>query len=178
VSIVDPIIIGVSCLAAFFDLRLRRIPNWLIGFGLAAGIVLSAYQGPRFVLLSLLGFAAGIGLLIVPFALGWIGAGDVKYLGVVGALLGVGMLPRIFFYSALVAGLIAILFLAAGVVHTTGFRKQWNELKTVVLSMGRILPEPVAIRASGRGSVPWGVAFAIGTVFAYYFDNQGRWAGF
>jgi prepilin peptidase CpaA len=148
-------------------------------FGLSAGIVLSAYQGPRFVLLSALGFITGVGLLIVPFAFGWIGAGDVKYLGVIGMLLGVGMLPRVFFYSALVAGLITVLYFVMGVFHATGFRQQWNEFKTVILSMGRILPEPVVIQSRRQGgSVPWGVAFAIGTVFAYYFDNQGRWAGF
>jgi len=26
--------------------------------------------------------------------------------------------------------------------------------------------------------VPWGVAFAAGTIFAYYVDHNGRWAGF
>jgi prepilin peptidase CpaA len=37
-------------------------------------------------MLSVLGFFVGVGLLILPFAFGWIGAGDVKYLGVIGAL--------------------------------------------------------------------------------------------
>jgi hypothetical protein len=26
--------------------------------------------------------------------------------------------------------------------------------------------------------VPWGVAFAVGTIIAYYFDDKGTWAGF
>ncbi len=58
-----------------------------------------------------LGIVVGIAVLILPFALGWIGAGDVKFFGVVGALLGVSWLPRVFFYSALVAGVIAIGYL-------------------------------------------------------------------
>jgi prepilin peptidase CpaA len=130
-------------------------------------------------MLSVLGFFVGVGLLILPFAFGWIGAGDVKYLGVIGALLGVGMLPRVFFYSALVAGSMALVYLAAGIGRASGFRDHWGGIKTAILTMGQILPEPVS-RQSARqgGSVPWGVAFAAGTIFAYYFDNNGRWAGF
>jgi prepilin peptidase CpaA len=178
VVILDIIIVLVSGLAAFFDYRLRRIPNWLIAFGLTSAIVLSAFQGIHLVTLSILGFIVGIALLLLPFAFGWIGAGDVKYLGVVGALLGVGLLPRVFFYSALAAGLIAIGYLAMG-VGNSNFREQWTNIKTVVLSMGHIFPEPVSIQARQKGgSVPWGVAFAAGTIFAYYVDHNGRWAGF
>ena len=176
--ILDIIIVLVSGLAAFFDYRLRRIPNWLIGFGLTSGIVLSAFQGIHLVTLSILGFIVGIAFLLLPFAFGWIGAGDVKYLGVVGALLGVGLLPRVFFYSALAAGLIAVCYLAVG-VGNSNFREQWTNIKTVIISMGQILPEPVSIQARQQGgSVPWGVAFAAGTIFAYYVDHTGRWAGF
>ena len=176
--ILDIIIVVVSGLAAFFDYRLRRIPNWLIAFGLASGIVLSAFQGIHLVALSVLGFIVGIASLLLPFAFGWIGAGDVKYLGVVGALLGVGLLPRVFFYSALAAGLIAIGYLAKG-IGNSNFREQWANVKIVVISMGHILPESVAIQARQKGgSVPWGVAFAAGTIFAYYVDHSGRWAGF
>jgi len=130
-------------------------------------------------MLSILGFFVGVGLLILPFAFGWIGAGDVKYLGVVGALLGVGMLPRVFLYSALVAGAIALVYLAAGIGRTSNFREHWSDIKTAILSMGQILPEPVSRQSRPQGgSVPWGVAFAAGTIFAYYIDYQGRWAGF
>lgn len=176
--ILDIIIVLVSVLAASFDYRLRRIPNWLIAFGLTSGIVLSAFQGIHFVTLSILGFIVGIGLLLLPFAFGWIGAGDVKYLGVVGALLGVGWLPRVFFYSALAAGLITLGYLAVG-IGNSNFREQWTNVKTAIISMGQILPEPVSIQARHNGgSVPWGVAFAAGTIFAYYVDHNGRWAGF
>jgi prepilin peptidase CpaA len=179
VALLDVIIVLVSCLAAFFDYRLRKIPNWLIAFGLAAGLALSAIHGLHPVMLSILGFVVGVGVLILPFAFGWIGAGDVKYLGVVGALLGVGLLPRVFFYSALVAGAIAVTYLALGIGTTVSFKEQWTGLKTALISMGRILPEPVTIQ-SGRsgGSVPWGVAFAAGTLLAYYLDRDGRLAGF
>lgn len=169
----------VSGFSAFFDLRIRKIPNWLIAMGLTLGMILNALRGMHDLVQSLIGFVVGIAVLIVPFALGWIGAGDVKFFGVVGALLGASWLPRVFFYSALAAGLIAFFYLAVGMARPSRFKDIWLDMKTLILTMGRVLPEPVQMRTIQRGgSVPWGVAFAAGTIIAYYFDPTGRWAGF
>jgi prepilin peptidase CpaA len=178
-NLTDAAIFCVSCLSAFFDLKIRRIPNWLIGLGLICGVVLNAFQGSHYLIQSLLGFVVGVAALLLPFALGWIGAGDVKYFGVVGALLGVSWLPRVFFYSAVIAGLIALGYVAMGLASISRFKNFWLDIKAVVLSMGNILPDPVGVKASVPGnSVPWGVAFAAGTFIAYYLDPSGRWAGF
>ena len=134
-------------------------------------------QGANHLVQSLLGFLIGIMVLVFPFALGWIGAGDVKFFGVVGAILGVSWLPRVFFYSALVAGVIAILYLASGLANFSRMRSFWLDIRTAFLSMGTVLPDPVYVRTRGT-SVPWGVAFAGGTIIAYYFDPNGQWAGF
>ncbi|MGH8545502.1 MAG: prepilin peptidase, partial [Gammaproteobacteria bacterium] len=89
ISIFDLSIIIVTGLAVFFDLTVRRIPNWLILFGLTSALLLNAMHGLGPFTHSVLGFFAGIAVLIFPFALGWLGAGDVKYFAVVGAFLGV-----------------------------------------------------------------------------------------
>lgn len=178
-AISDTFILFISGLSAFFDLRLRRIPNWLIGFGLLSGITLNAIQGSAQLVGSVVGFAVGVAVLVLPFAFGWMGAGDVKFFGVVGALLGVSLLPRVFFYSALVAGVIAFGYLAVGLAKLTRFKAFWLDVKTAVLSLGYVLPDPVYVRTrESHGSVPWGVAFAAGTIIAYYIDRTGRWAGF
>jgi len=178
-TLFDVVIFSVSGLSAFFDLRIRRIPNWLIAIGLICGVVLNAFHGSHYLIQSILGFLVGVVVLIVPFALGWIGAGDVKYLGVVGSLLGVSWLPRVFFYSALVAGIIAVGYLAVGLARISRFRGLWLDIKTAVLSMGHVLPVAVNMKTNEQGaSVPWGVAFAAGTIIAYYFDPTGRWAAF
>ena len=128
---------------------------------------------------SLGGFVVGILVLLLPFALGWIGAGDVKFFGVLGALLGVTKLPRVFFYSALVAGVIALGYLVSGRSKTTQFSDLWADTKIAIMSFGHILPAPVYQRTRIEdNSVPWGVAFALGTIIAYYIDDAGRWAGF
>ena len=169
----------ISSLSAFFDLRIRKIPNWLVLFGAASGIVLNGFHGLNPLLQSIAGLVAGVAVLLLPFALGWIGAGDVKFFGVVGALLGVSWLPRIFFYSALVAGFIAVTYLIFGIARPARIKDLWSDLRLVALSLGRVVPDPVHKRSEERGhSVPWGVAFAIGTIIAYYLDHMGQWAGF
>jgi prepilin peptidase CpaA len=175
----DAIIFLVSGLAAFFDLKLRRIPNWLIVSGLLCGVVLNYFHGDGRWLQSVFGFLVGVAVLVLPFAFGWIGAGDVKFFGVIGALLGISWLPRVFFYSALVAGVIAFGYLAAGLASFSRLKSYWLDIKTAVLSLGNVLPGPGPGRSRGAdGSVPWGVAFAAGMIIAYYFDPNGRWSGF
>lgn len=174
----DFAILSVSGLSAFFDCKFRRIPNWLILFGAACGVTLNALQSAGLLVQSLLGFIVGVAVLLVPFAMGWIGAGDVKFFGVAGSLLGVSWLPRVFFYSAIAAGVIAVVYLAVGGGRFTLFKQTVADLKIAVLSMGQVLPEPVQKRSKEQGSVPWGVAFAVGMIIAYYIDPSGQFAGF
>jgi Flp pilus assembly protein protease CpaA len=161
---------------------MRRIPNWIIAFGLVVGLLLNASQGFSQLSHSVTGFISGIAIFIVPFALGWMGAGDVKYFGVVGALLGVGWLPRVLFYSILAAGFLAVGYVVIG-WSNCGFRgfvkNAWTDCKLVICSFGRVLPDSIGKKtAKGADSVPWGVAIGAGTIVAYYFDPTGRWAGF
>jgi prepilin peptidase CpaA len=178
-SPLDFSILLVTALSVFFDLMVRRIPNWIIAFGLAGGLLLNGSQGFAQFSHSLLGFIGGIAVFIVPFALGWMGAGDVKYFGVVGALLGVEWLPRVLFYSILTAGVLAIASVAIGRFNSGSLKAAWTDCKLAILSLGRVLPDSIGKRtAKGADSVPWGVAIGAGTLVAYYFDPTGRWAGF
>jgi len=169
----------IGSLSAFFDLTLRRIPNWLIAIGVASGLTIHAFDGSAVFVQSLLGLIIGIAVLVFPFAMGWIGAGDVKYFGVTGALLGAMLLPRIFFYSALVAGLIAVGSVLLGRIRFFSFKQIWLELKIAIISGGNVLPSSMRERSTNpHESTPWGVAFAVGSLIAYYIDPKGKWAGF
>jgi prepilin peptidase CpaA len=178
-TILEYLLVLISSLSAFFDLKVRKIPNWLIVFGATSGIALNGYHGLSSFYQSVAGLIIGIAVLLLPFAFGWIGAGDVKFFGVIGALLGISWLPRVFFYSALAAGLIAIVCVATGASRLGSLSGMWTDLKLGIVSLGKILPQPVAEQSKRAGhSVPWGVAFAVGTIIAYYFDHMGQWAGF
>ena len=96
------VLIGVLVPAMYTDLRSSRIPNWLtfpaMGIALLGHIWLGGLQGAIF---SLLGLWAGLGLFLILYISGSIGAGDVKLMAAVGAIMG----P----YGALISGLLAMM---------------------------------------------------------------------
>lgn len=167
----------VIVLAAVFDIKERRIPNWIILFGLIAGLVLGAFQSSTQLIFNVAGFFAGMMALMIPFAFGWMGAGDVKLFAAVGGLVGYKALPRVFFYSCIVAGTIALIALAFGRARQMSFKHLWTDCKFMILTFGTRLPQSKPLD-SGAYSVPWGVAIGAGTIMAYYLDPSGTWAGF
>jgi prepilin peptidase CpaA len=100
---------GGLAAAAVWDIRTRRVPNGL-NLGLAgSGLVVAlAHDAP---LASLLGALTGLGLLLIPFARGWVGAGDVKLLAAVGAWLGVERTVYCALAGAVFGGALAVVFL-------------------------------------------------------------------
>ena len=95
---------------------------------------------------SVTGFVAGILALMIPFAFGWMGAGDVKLFAAVGALLGYKTLPRVFFYSCIVAGVIALIALALGQARQISFKHFWTDCKFMFLTLRIGLPNSTAAR--------------------------------
>lgn len=162
-----------------FDVWEKRIPNRLVLLGLIGGILFSAFKGLPQLIESILGLGLGAGILILPFALRWLGAGDVKFFGALGAILGVKWVPRIFFYSALLGGLLALIVIVLGRgINLKAFRGAWLDVKLFIMSLGVVRP-----KASGEArkkviTVPYGVAIGLGTLVAFYVDPKGEWAGF
>jgi prepilin peptidase CpaA len=173
-------VIGFAGLSTFFDIKEKRIPNKMILFGLAGGVLFNALKGMPQLFDSLLGLLVGVAVLLIPFALGWMGAGDVKFLGAFGAIFGIQWLPRIFFYCALFGGLLGGASIVLRKETNFGFFKRaWADLKLLIITQGRVLPESVGARASKKaGTVPYGVAIGVGALFAFYLDPNGEWAGF
>lgn len=108
----DYILLVIILLALLFDLRERRIPNLLIVLGLISA---AAYHGYTAQTAGLIycgqGLVTGILLLLIPFLMGGMGAGDVKLLGVIGAIKGYLFAISTFLWMALWGGIIAILLL-------------------------------------------------------------------
>lgn len=179
ISFFDFFLCSLLGLAAAFDLWERRIPNWLVFLALGVGFLLNAWQGTEQFLSSLGGVGLVIVILFLPFAMGLMGAGDVKLLGAVGALLGVAWVPRVLFYSALAGGLLALLSFAPQQVQWSVLKDTWLDVKLFVTSGGTVVPASVGERDSkGVHTIPYGVAIGLGTFIAFYGDPQGYWAGF
>jgi prepilin peptidase CpaA len=83
--------IGVTAyaaLATWWDVCERRIPNWLSGSALVVALPVSTLEGGIGLSAAGLGFLLGGMAFILPFAVGAVGAGDVKFAAVAGAWLG------------------------------------------------------------------------------------------
>ena len=100
------------------DLRSRKIYNLVIFpvliFGICYNVVTGGGSG---LLQSLWGTLAGLGILIIPFALGGMGAGDVKLLAVIGAVKG----PMFIGYTAIGMGLAGGVIALAIILYQRNF---------------------------------------------------------
>lgn len=112
--------IGVAVIAVIWDLRTRRIPN-LLTFGAALGaMIFHTYTGGWSGLgTSLAGWAVGVAFFFPIFALGGMGAGDVKLLGALGAWLGPIAVIWVALFSGIAGGVMAIIVSAV-----TGYTKE------------------------------------------------------
>jgi prepilin peptidase CpaA len=154
-------LIGLTLLvlsaAVYTDLRSRRIPNAFTLPAAAAGLGLNLlWHGMEGLGYAALGWIVGVGLLLVPFMLRGIGAGDVKLLAAVGALQG----PVFVFFTALYGALIG------GVLATVMLQRS-GSLGAAVQSLVllRFLPRPVG-QVITTGRMPYAPAIALGACAA------------
>ena len=96
----------VAGIAALYDIRTWKIPNWLILLGLETGIFITVWQnGVRTGSIRVLaGIWIPIGILYVMFLAGWLGAGDIKLFSAVGAFCGF-MIWKIVLYAFIARGI-------------------------------------------------------------------------
>jgi len=159
--------------AAVIDGYKLKVPNWLT-FPLIIGgwIYSTACFGWVGLGWSLVGTAVGLGLLLPAYAIGGMGAGDVKLLAGVGAWVWATITFYAFCVSAVVGGAIAV-----GMVL---YRRKWQHHRLqflAILSEILIVRDPsrlstmAAERKSSMMLLPYGIPIAIGTI-AYF-----SWAG-
>ncbi|WP_297448722.1 prepilin peptidase [Ferrovum sp.] len=107
----ESLVLGsVLAVAAWADIRFRRVPNEWLGLGLVAYVILSYHFGldPW---MALKGGLLGL-LIFLPFYwLGGMGAADLKLLGLVGVYLGPQGVLYSALYTALAGGVLALLAL-------------------------------------------------------------------
>ncbi len=161
-AMVIGLIVLVS-LAAWSDLRTRRIPNSITVTGAAAGVFLHVfYYGASGALQSVAGAAFGLAIFLVFYIAGGMGAGDVKLFGAVGAFAGPQAMVVVFVFTALLGGIAALaLALWSGRLRETLVRTG-----EMLVGMSRLrLDELRAAGASPRClRLPYGAVIAGGTL--------------
>jgi prepilin peptidase CpaA len=110
--LVNIILVIVLVICFITDLKQQRIYNKVIFPSLIAVLIIhltaSGFSGLK---LSIMGFTAGLAVLIIPYFLGGIGAGDVKLLATIGAIKGSSFVLNTALYMAVIGGIIAFVII-------------------------------------------------------------------
>lgn len=160
---------------SIFDLRQRRIPNFLVFPAALAGLAINFYgQGWSGLAFGLKGLGLGFLLLFIPYVVGGMKAGDVKFLMAIGAFTGATDVFR-----ALLATVLCYpLFAAVAVIREGKLRLTWLRFRRVFWNfLGFFIPGfklyAIRLEAQDDASIasvktPFGVAIAVGTLIAIF----------
>jgi prepilin peptidase CpaA len=158
-------LVALLSIAAVYDLRFQRIPNWLtfpaMAVSVAGHTTLSGLAGFTF---SFSGIALGMAVLIVFYLTGGMGAGDVKLMGAVGGVLGAKGVFAAFFCTAAVGGIYAIGLMAASGILRKKMKSYWTTFTTLLITK-----QVVWLSADKTDASPklcYGVAIAVGTLLS------------
>ena len=166
--VIDTMLIVALLICLYTDIRYKKIYNAVTFPAAMMGILSNTYmQGFGGGLNSLKGLLLGIALLAVPFVLGGMGAGDVKLLGVIGALKGPEFVWAAFLATALVGGLMSLIVMAKD--KELGLRLK--KVLFTVLSLFNIIPKINMLDSFEDASVlvfPYGIAITVGTMLTYF----------
>src|ERR1700691_3756048 len=161
------ILLGILvAIAAIFDIRYRRIPNWLVLAGIIAGFAWNVYtSGLSGLLRASEGFGLGFILYFPLYLLRARGAGDVKLLAAVGAVTGPGNCFWIFLLTAILGGLIAVvLLLFRGRVRQTFFNVGWIIRDLLHLQAPYRSNEELDVTSNKGLRLPHGAMIAVGAL--------------
>jgi prepilin peptidase CpaA len=138
--------------AAYFDVRARRIPNWLTGATALAALAVHASSG-----LAALGVSASVMFVLtlvgaLLYSRGGIGGGDIKLAIATCGMLSYPLCLLFLFYTAIGGGILAILYM----IFRADARPAFARVALVAGGAGSV--------TSTRATLPYAIAFAFGSV--------------
>lgn len=175
---------GIALLALLFaagwhDIKSRRIPNALVVFGIALGVLFQSFATSGMGLFSredagglgataaLLGTLTGLAVFMPFYALRTLGAGDVKLLAMVGTWLGSQGVVLTALWTMACGGVLALVVMA----WTRQGRRVLGNVRTMLTTASLTMPGSQVTqssdgptRASTTGRLPYALAIAAGTV--------------
>ena len=163
--------------AAWIDYSQHRVPNWLTASIAVAGLITQGvFFGLGGVGAGMLGLLVGFGVLIVPWLMHGMGAGDVKLMAAIGAWLGWLLTLWSFAIGAALGGVVAVvMILSSGrAVHA------YTNLQTIMTKMRRLdtaFGEYGSAKSFGETSqlLPYGVPLTVGTIGVLLTSYFGGW---
>ena len=166
-ALINVIILSLLVLtAAVYDIRSRRIPNWLCLTGFVAGVGINLFlDGATGLRSSLLGCGFAAFLYVPLFAIRAMGAGDAKLMMAIGAIVGPLNWFIIFILTSILGAVCGVLRLVIGGGLRTAL---WN-LTFIVSQLMRFRAPYIAraeldVRHHKAVTMPHGAAIAMGSI--------------
>jgi prepilin peptidase CpaA len=165
-------LLAYAALAAWWDVRVRRIPNRLSAAAFVAALAVAPGDGGIGLGAALGGLAVGASLLLVPFAAGAVGGGDVKFAAVAGAFLG----PGLALYALAIGtslGLVLALAAAARAGRAVESLRGAARLAWLTAATATLPPAPAEPGGARPAAIPYVVPLAAGVAAALVLEADG-----
>jgi prepilin peptidase CpaA len=167
----------MAIVAAVYDIRYRRIPNWLTLSGVLVGIGLNSFLNTSLHnwRSALMGLGLAFLIYFPLYLLRGMGAGDVKLMAAIGALVGPANWFGIFLFSNVLGGIAAVVLL----LSKGGLRRTFSNVGYMLNELAHFRPpymrkQELDLRSPRAVTMPHGVAIALGSFV--FLAAAGIWA--
>jgi len=152
------ILVPLLFLTSYCDFCWHIIPNFITLPLAALGIVVNVLiMGIHGLWISVLGCVIGLGCFLLIYLMKAMGAGDVKLMAGIGAVVGVSKIMSVMLLTFFIGGLLAIL--AIGITMGRSF----------FFSTSRSGKKKSGLKTGLKKSIPYGVAISAGTLASFFF---------
>jgi prepilin peptidase CpaA len=161
--LIKAVLIIILIISLITDLKYRKILNIVtLPSVILAFLYYVTSKGLDGLLFSGKGFLVGLSILLIPYILGGMGAGDVKLMAAIGALMGTSFVFYSFIYTALIGGLIGVLL----IIKAKGLKNSIKSLFFNVVFFRSSLGSMILLNGDKKSSIsfPYGVAIVLGTL--------------
>jgi prepilin peptidase CpaA len=165
---------AILILAAWIDGRELRVPNWITFPMILSGLIYSTAVGGFGGLgAGLVGMCVGLLTLLPLYAVGGMGAGDVKLMAGIGAWLGWEITLTAFCVSAVVGAIMAVVM----VLWKNSMKHHYSNF-LLILSEWMVIKNPAELsriaaeRKPRMMLLPYGIPICVGTIGYFVFAGM------
>jgi prepilin peptidase CpaA len=158
------LLIPITVLITYYDVRFRRIPNAFVLATLLSGLILNITDGGwAGAMVSLKGGALAFGLMLFLHIFSAMGAGDVKLFGAIGSLIGVSWVFQTFLIVLITGGVLAVIVS----LRNGKLRETWQRVLLIFINLfSGWQPPRFPAPTDRQATIPYGVAITFGTLIS------------
>lgn len=162
---------GLSIFGGIHDLLTKKIPNWFTFPAMLLGILAQLwFFGVGGILEGFLGIILGFILFAPVYFLGYMGAGDVKLMMVVGAWIGWFLCLRVAIGAVVVGGIYAFIEILFRGRMQVVIRNSYSFLRSLLVP--NLVPEKLNLDSNRKFT--FGICVPIGFAIVIYLRHRGQ----